>query len=81
MDANRYPTIEFGSESGDRAAADATVVEYVGGPRDGDRERSGDSPTELPSVGGTYRRSLRCADDGALRYVFEEDPIAIAHER
>lgn len=73
--ADRYPTIAFGTDVVDRAAAKATVVEYVGGPRDGDREPLLDTRAVFPSEGGTYRRSVRCADDGALRYVFAEGPV------
>ena len=51
------------------------VVEYVGGPFTGRREVLAGAPEEIP-VPGTeraYRRSVRCADDGALRYVWETD--------
>ena len=60
---------------------DSAQVEFVGGPRDGERELLSETPTVIEAVDGTYRRSVRCADDGDLRYVFEEDPIQVAHER
>ena len=60
------------------ATADgATVIEYVGGPFAGARESIDQPPLEIrPSAAaGAYRRSARCADDGALRYVWREtDP-------
>ncbi len=59
----------------------AVVVEFVDGPWAGRREERNDPPAVIDVNGGTYRRSVRCADDGAIRYVFEEDPIAIVHRR
>ena len=58
----------------------SALVEFVG-PRNGDRELLSDTPTVIQAEGGTYRRSVRCADDGALRYVFDKDPIRLALER
>ena len=57
------------------------MIEFVGGPRNGERQRLTDSPDVIVGIGGSYRRSVRCADDGALRYVFEEDPAEVVHER
>lgn len=45
-------------------------IEYVGGPRDAQRERRVDTPQRMPGATGHYQRSVRCADDGALRYVW-----------
>ena len=59
----------------------SALVVFVGGPRNGDRELLSDTPTVIQAEGGTYRRSVRCADDGAVRYVFDEVPLQIAHER
>lgn len=64
-----------------RLASARSTVEYVDGPRDGDRELLTDPPQRLDAAGGHYRRSVRCADDGALRYVFEPDPLLVGHER
>jgi ketosteroid isomerase-like protein len=53
-----------------------TQVRFVGGPRGG-RTEPGDGTSEaLPGPGGRYRRSVRCADDLGLRYVWEPDPDA-----
>lgn len=52
------------------AIAFASRVEYVGGPRDGQVEDRVDMPDAIAASGGTYRRSVRCAEDGAMRYVF-----------
>jgi alkylmercury lyase len=50
----------------------AGEVEYVGGPRDTQRERRVDAPERIAESNGHYLRSVRCADDGALRYVWRE---------
>lgn len=82
MNAKRFPGIDY-APNAHRALGhrDSALVEFVGGPRDGKRERLGDTPALINADRGTYRRSVRCADDGALRYVYDEDPIQIAHER
>jgi hypothetical protein len=46
------------------------VVEYVGGPRNGATEERSDLPATIPAPDGRYARSVRCADDGAMRYVW-----------
>jgi hypothetical protein len=48
-------------------------VEFVGGPRAGERDELSDRPVELEAPGGRYLRSFRCADDGAVRYVWRPD--------
>ncbi len=74
-------TIEF--EAADEAEAGVvpspTVIEYVGGPRDGEREvHYGHEPPSvmiIQSPAGSarsYRRSVRCADDKILRYIWDE---------
>jgi hypothetical protein len=50
----------------------ATRVEYVGGARDGQSGDRADLPETITSDGGIYRRSVRCAEDGAMRYVWSE---------
>jgi hypothetical protein len=45
-------------------------VEFVGGPRDGHSEERHDMPEILSAGGGDYRRSVRCAEDGSMRYVW-----------
>lgn len=50
------------------------TLEYVGGPRRGRREQIAGLPAAaIALAGGEYRRSIRCADDGALRYVWKAD--------
>ena len=51
----------------------ANRAEYVGGPRDGQLEDRLDLPTTILNEGGMYRRSVRCAEDGAMRYVWMDD--------
>jgi len=51
-------------------------VEFVGGPRNGQRETVTDRQATITDIGGIYRRSVACADDGALRYVWSPAPIA-----
>lgn len=61
---------------GGRPAADASDqwVVFIDGPRGGQRREWDDAPDSLPVDGGTYVRSVHCADDGDLRYVFHPDP-------
>jgi hypothetical protein len=51
-----------------------TIVRYVGGPNDGQSEVVyGREPPAARIIGaehGLYRRSVRCVDDGILRYVW-----------
>jgi len=65
--------IQMVGDDADGATAPASVV-FVGGPADGERREVSDPPGAMPAEGGTYRRSVRCADDGALRFVFEPAP-------
>jgi alkylmercury lyase len=76
-------------EASERGAADwasaaetalrfGAAVEFVGGPRNAQRDRLIDTPVQLKSPnGGHYQRSVRCADDGALRYVWQESAPAV----
>jgi hypothetical protein len=82
MSARNIPTIDHAPDAS-RATrrSDSALVEFVGGPRDGEHQRLGDTPALIEAKWRTYRRSVRCADDGALRYVFDEDPLMIAHQR
>ncbi len=54
----------------DERQPESTTVEYVGGPRDGQRETLDEQPAAIAVAEGTYVRSVRCADDEALRYVW-----------
>jgi hypothetical protein len=82
MDASHVPAIEYLGDANSRdREAESAAVEFVGGPRGGDRELLRDAPAQFTTQMGTYRRSVQCADDGAVRYVFYEDPVAIAHQR
>jgi hypothetical protein len=59
----------------------AEVVEYVGGPRSGSSELRSSLPEVIPAADGRYVRSLRCADDGAMRYVWHgAKPTGQDHE-
>ncbi len=70
-------TIRFLDE-GARKDDDEPLVEYVAGPLADRRERLARPPHEIsvPEAAGIYRRSLKCAEDGALRYVWQEWPPA-----
>jgi hypothetical protein len=57
-----------------------TEVEFVDGPRAGQRELLRDLPPVIEAAGGRYRRSVRCVDDGALRYVFAGGAAATGAE-
>lgn len=52
----------------------ADSLGFVDGPLDGSRRSVDDPPATIAADGGAYRRSVHCADDGAIRYVFEADP-------
>jgi hypothetical protein len=52
------------------AAQQGESIEYVGGPRNGETEKRFDLPSEIPTPDGIYSRSVRCVDDGAMRYVW-----------
>jgi hypothetical protein len=54
----------------DAPQPDSPLVEYVGGPRAGERDELPKRPAVIPMAAGEYRRSMQCADDGALRYVW-----------
>ena len=48
----------------------ASRIEFVGGPRDGQQEDRTELPESISTGIGSYRRSVRCAEDGAMRYVW-----------
>jgi hypothetical protein len=69
-------TIQLALAERDQAASQE--VEFVGGPRDGQRVASRAMAPAMVrgrSGAGFYRRSVRCADDGALRYVWQEEEV------
>jgi hypothetical protein len=56
-------------------------VQYVGGPRNGATEERSGLPETIPAPDGRYVRSVRCADDGAMRYVWDGSrPAEPGHE-
>jgi hypothetical protein len=54
------------------AIAIANRVEYVGGSRDGESEDRDDLPDVIGGAEGQYLRSVRCTEDGAMRYVWHD---------
>jgi hypothetical protein len=62
-----------GKERADRASVARPLdqIEYVNGPWAGRQEEQIDLPATIPGPGGSYVRSVRCADDGAMRYVWQ----------
>jgi hypothetical protein len=54
------------------------MIEFVDGPRSGDRVTTPEQPDEIPMEGGIYARSVRCVDDGALRYVWKPNEVELA---
>lgn len=54
----------------DEQQPESTTVEFVGGPREGERVTLDDRPHEIEMTDGSYIRSVQCADDGALHYVW-----------
>ena len=61
-----------GDEEALPAIESASPVEYVGGPRDRQLEDRRDLPPTITAEHGSYMRSVCCADDGAMRYVWQE---------
>ena len=68
--------IEYLPGAGPDPGAVAPDIEFVGGPRAGEREARISRPLEIRAVGGAYRRGVSCADDGRLRYVWSSNPSA-----
>jgi hypothetical protein len=57
------------------------VIEYVDGPWSGRNEERSSLPETIPGPDGRYVRSVRCADDGAMRYVWRRsEPAGQGHE-
>jgi hypothetical protein len=57
------------------------VVEYVGGLWAGMTEERSDLPETIPAPDGRYIRSVRCVDDGAMRYVWHgSEPAEPGHQ-
>jgi hypothetical protein len=54
----------------DAQGPESSTVDFVGGPRNKERTALDDRPSEIELPGGSYVRSVQCADDGALRYVW-----------
>jgi hypothetical protein len=54
----------------DAPQPESSTVEFVGGPRAGERDVLDERPLEINFESGSYRRSVQCADDGALRYIW-----------
>ncbi len=54
----------------DERQPESTTVEFVAGPRAGERVTLDERPHEIEMADGSYIRSVQCADDGALRYVW-----------
>jgi hypothetical protein len=52
------------------------VVEYVDGPWGGTTEERSVLVETIAAPDGRYVRSLRCADDGAMRYVWRSSELA-----
>lgn len=69
MSRPRVPSIQMISDPRTAPLADSVV--FVGGPLEGTRRTIDNPPAMIASDGGVYRRSVHCADDGAVRYVFE----------
>ncbi|HVA85232.1 MAG TPA: hypothetical protein VNF73_02815 [Candidatus Saccharimonadales bacterium] len=48
----------------------STEVEFVGGPRPGRQLAPDPGASVVTLPGGAYVRSVRCADDGAIRFIW-----------
>jgi hypothetical protein len=57
------------------------AVEYVGGPWGGVSDERSVMPETITAPDGRYVRSVRCADDGAMRLVWQRsEPAEHGHE-
>jgi hypothetical protein len=56
-------------------------VEYVGGPRDGTSDELDELPQTVALATGRYVRSVRCAEDGAMRYVWRDSTETTVDQR
>jgi hypothetical protein len=65
--------IRYLPEAGPNPPELPAEVTFVGGPRAGAREIRDELPATVRGVNGVYRRSVACADDGAVRYVWSDD--------
>ena len=64
------PVIQLMDEPARDGRTTSSLV-FIGGTLDGVRREHVDPPDLIEADGESYRRSVRCADDGALRYVLE----------
>jgi hypothetical protein len=69
MSGSRVPLIQLLEAAATPPLAGSAV--FVGGSRTGERSTLADAGPTIDAAGGVYRQSVHCADDGALRYVFE----------
>ena len=63
-------------DDGEPAVLPVHTIEFVDGPRAGEREADDGLRDVIAAPGGRYLRSMRCADDGALRYVWQSELVA-----
>jgi hypothetical protein len=54
----------------DDSGAAPALITFVGGPRDTEVQPGDGAEPFIADHGGRYQRSVRCADDGSLRYVW-----------
>ena len=57
--------------AGEEPTPDPSEVEFIDGARE--RAARGDFPATINAAGGIYRRSVACADDRAVRYLWTAD--------
>lgn len=55
------------------ATKEVDEVAFVGGPRNGESEVRAERPEVIAWARGSYRRGVRCVDDGILRYIWVAD--------
>jgi hypothetical protein len=65
----------------DEQQPESTTVAFVGGTREGERDTLEDRPAEIQLRDGTHVRSVQCADDRALRYVWRPRESSGAPQR
>ena len=63
-------------DDGEPAVPPVQTIEFVDGPRAGEHEADDGRRDVIAAPGGRYVRSVRCADDGALRYVWQSYLVA-----
>ena len=67
------PAIEYLRGANPRRIVESDI-EFVGGPWSGERDHLERLPDDVPTNGACYHRSLHCAVDDTVRYLWSDEP-------